>query len=122
MARRLAIGACLAVGAVLAAFFLTFAGVFTDGPADPLDTERLVSLALVAIAHGVLGWAAARFVWRPVVAATAMAAPSVLLALVYGFADGAVTLALVYAVAAAAAAALGAWVAARQAGRRSVPT
>ncbi|MEA3143931.1 MAG: hypothetical protein QOG31_1255 [Thermoplasmata archaeon] len=58
--RRLLVGAPVLLGACLAAFFLSFAGVFTDGPRG-LALERLLSLGLAAAAHLLLGYLGTRF-------------------------------------------------------------
>src|SRR5438132_1123726 len=60
MMRRLVVGTAVLVGSVLCAFFLTFAGVFTD--ASPgLTFERAFSLGLVAGAHLLLAFLGTRF-------------------------------------------------------------
>jgi hypothetical protein len=114
VSRDALVGAIALAAAALAAFLLTFAGLFADAPGGPLHPERLVSYALVAGAHFAVAAVAAHFgrarwpAW-----AVLVAAPSVAVAFLYAAREPTVVgYAALYAVLAAGAAAGGAWFAA----------
>jgi hypothetical protein len=118
--RRLAVGSLVLLGAWLAAFFLTFNGLFSDGPRSLAGPERLLSFALIAAAHAGLAALGARFGGgRWAAWASLVAAPSVAIALLYAARESTVLgLAILCAVVAAGASALGAWLARRVRGSR----
>ena len=59
-ANQWAIAAACVVLSLLAAFFLVFNGLFSDGPSDPGHPERLVSYGLILVGYGLLGATSAR--------------------------------------------------------------
>lgn len=59
-ANQWAIAAACVVLSLLAAFFLVFNGLFSDGPRDPGHPERLVSYGLILAGYGLLGATSAR--------------------------------------------------------------
>lgn len=99
------------VGALLAAFFLVFAGVFTDGPRSLADPERIVSLALVLAAYVILGVVAVRWSaqhwWRW---ALSISGPAALILLLYSIGEySGLGLHLIYLTCVLAGAFVGAW-------------
>lgn len=54
-ANQVAIAASSVILSLLAAFFLVFNGLFSDGPKDPSDPQRLVSFLLIVAGYGLLG-------------------------------------------------------------------
>ena len=59
-ANQFAIAAGCVILCLLAAFFLVFNGLFTDGPSGINSIERLVSYALILAGYGLLGATSAR--------------------------------------------------------------
>ena len=59
-ATRAAVAAGCVVLSLLAAFFLVFNGLFTDGPSGAADPERLVVYGLILAGYGLLGATSAR--------------------------------------------------------------
>lgn len=113
-ARRLLVGLPVLLGAVLAAFFLSFAGVFTDAPRG-VGPERLLSLALVAAAHLLLGFLGKRLApGRWVGWGLLVAAPSLLVLGWYaGRESSSAGLCVLYGLVALGAALGGAWAGSR---------
>lgn len=96
----------------LPAFFFVFAGVFTDP--GGLD-ERLVSLALVIVAYGALGFLFARFLPGGAPIGLALASSAILILALYSTRETQnLGLHGVYLVSATAAAVGAAWVGARR--------
>jgi hypothetical protein len=111
--RHLIVGTALVLASVVAAFFLTFNGLFSDGPRSPVAGERLVLAALLVAVHGLLAAAAVRWAgatWRTW--ALGVAAPSLAVCVLYPLKEpGIALLAAVEAVMVLAGAGLGAWLA-----------
>jgi hypothetical protein len=59
-ANQWAIACACVVLSLLAAFFLVFNGLFSDGPKDPSHPERLISYGLILAGYGLLGATSAR--------------------------------------------------------------
>lgn len=103
------------IGAVLAAFFLTFNGLFSDGPKQLLHFERVVSYLLVFFAHGVLAapgshWGGGH--WRTWVILAA--GPSAAIAVLYATSEPTIgAFAALYSLLAVGGAVAGAWLARR---------
>ncbi len=77
----------LALAGALAALFLVFQPLFTDGPASVADPERLASYALTFTGFGALAWLGARFgPWERLTVAW-LGAPALLVGAFYGDAD-----------------------------------
>jgi peptidoglycan/LPS O-acetylase OafA/YrhL len=77
-ANQWAIGVACVVLSLLAAFFLVFNGLFTDGPEGMGHPERLVSFGLILAGYGLLGATSARlarpwWAWPVVLALPALA-------------------------------------------------
>lgn len=90
--RRLLAGIPVLLGAFLAAFFLSFAGVFTDA-APGLTGERLLSLGLSLAGHLILGLLGVRLVPGSWVGwGFAVAAPSLLLLAWYAIREPSATI------------------------------
>lgn len=59
-ANQFAIAVGCVILSLMAAFFLVFNGLFTDGPKEVSSPQRLVSYALVLAGYGLLGATSAR--------------------------------------------------------------
>lgn len=120
--RLLLVGAAVLVGSVLSAFFLTFAGVFTDA-APGFTFERAISLGLVAAGHLLLGFLGTRFApGRWTAWGLFVAAPSLIVMALYPIREtNALALCALYGIVALLAALGGAWDGARGAHRHPEP-
>lgn len=112
-ARRAVVGTCVVLAAWLVAFFVTFNLLFSDGPTSLIAGERLVSYAIVAIAHGLLAAAGSR--WAGITWLTwaiVAVAPSLLVSVLYASRESNIAaLAAIDLVIAAGAAVGAAWLA-----------
>lgn len=109
--RKVATGILVGVGALLAAFFLVFNLLFSDGPTSLVHPERLVSYALVAGAYFILAAAASHFAGRPWLPwSLGVAAPALLICVLYSTREPGIALfAIIYGALSLAFAVLGGW-------------
>jgi hypothetical protein len=109
--RRIVTGILVGLGSLLAAFFLVFNLLFSDGPTSLVHPERLVSYALVAGAYVILAAAGSHFAGRPWLPwSLGVAAPALSICILYSLREpGIALLAVVYGILALGAALLGGW-------------
>lgn len=81
--RRVLLRAAAAVAGVVLGFFFVFGPLFTDGPRDPFALERIASFALSTGMYLVAGFLLGLVSPRDRLRATFLAAPSLVLALLY---------------------------------------
>lgn len=109
--RRIVTGILVGLGSLLAAFFLVFNLLFSDGPTSLVHPERLVSYALVAGAYFILSAAGSHFAGRPWLPwSLGVAAPALAICILYPIREpGIAALAVMYGLLVLGASLLGGW-------------